>query len=82
MQLVQERIANAAMDLFASTCVLSRQDSEIQFARRNGDAAAPDHAAADLFLRQSFRRIRGFLAGLTDNDDKAVITAANGCLAR
>src|SRR6184192_400943 len=38
MQLVQERIANAAMDLFASTCVLSRKDSEIQFARRNGDA--------------------------------------------
>src|SRR5207244_2770767 len=28
MQLVQERIAGAAMDLFASTCVLSHQDSE------------------------------------------------------
>jgi alkylation response protein AidB-like acyl-CoA dehydrogenase len=82
MQLVQERIANAAMDLFASTCVLSRQDSEIQFARRNGDAAAPDHAAADLFLRQSFRRIRGFLAGLTDNDDKSVLATANSCLAK
>jgi acyl-CoA dehydrogenase family protein 9 len=82
MQLVQERIANAAMDLFASTCVLSRQDSEIQFARRNGDAAAPDHAAADLFLRQSFRRIRGFLAELTDNDDKSVLATANSCLAK
>src|SRR5881398_991783 len=82
MQLVQERIANAAMDLFASTCVLSRQDSEIQFARRNGDAAAPDHAAADLFLRQSFRRIRDFLAGLTDNDDKSVLATANSCLAK
>ncbi|PYJ69926.1 MAG: hypothetical protein DME76_07265 [Verrucomicrobia bacterium] len=82
MQLVQERIANAAMDLFASTCVLSRLDGEIQFARRNGDAAAPDHSAADLFLRQSFRRIRRFLAGLTDNDDKAVLTAAKSCLAK
>jgi acyl-CoA dehydrogenase family member 9 len=81
MQLLQERIANAAMDLFASTCVLSREDSEIQFARRNGDAAAPDHAAADLFLRQSFRRIRGFLAGLTDNDDKSVLATASSCLA-
>src|SRR5436309_13610856 len=80
MQLVQERIANAAMDLFASTCVLSRQDSEIQFARRNGDAAAPDHSASDPFLRQSFRRIRGFLGALTDNDDKAVLTAAKSCL--
>src|SRR5437660_1175643 len=82
MQLVQERIANAAMDLFASTCVLSRKDSEIQFARRNGDAAAPSDSAADLFLRQSFRRIRSSLAGLTDNDDKALLAAANSCLAK
>jgi len=80
MQLVQERIANAAMDLFASTCVLSRIDGEIQFAGRNGSSKSPDHSAANLFLRQSFRRIRGFLAGLTDNDDKAVIAAARSCL--
>src|ERR1041385_174013 len=72
MQLVQERIANAAMDLFAATCVLSRIDGEILLTRRNGNTASPDHSAADLFLRQSFRRIRGFLSGLTDNDDKAV----------
>jgi acyl-CoA dehydrogenase family protein 9 len=80
MQLVQERIANASMDLFASTCVLSRLDGEIQFTRRNGDGVSPDHSVADLFLRQSFRRIRGFLAGLTDNDDKAVMAAAKSCL--
>jgi alkylation response protein AidB-like acyl-CoA dehydrogenase len=82
MQLVQERIANAAMDLFASTCVLSRQDGEVQSARRNGQTAVPDHAAADLFLRQSFRRIRGFLGTLTDNDDKAVIAAAKSSLTK
>src|SRR5437879_901134 len=80
MQLVQERIANAAMDLFASTCVLSRIDCEVQLARRNGGTPSPDHAAANLFLHQSFRRIRGFLAGLTDNDDKGVIAAAKSCL--
>jgi acyl-CoA dehydrogenase family protein 9 len=82
MQLVQERIAGAAMDLFASTCVLSRQDSEIQLARRNGDSAPPDHSAADLFLRQSFRRIRRFLSELTDNDDKSLLTAANSVLGK
>jgi hypothetical protein len=60
--------------------VLSRIDSEIQFTGRNGNAASPDHSAADLFLRQSFRRIRDVLAGLTDNDDKAVIAAAKSCL--
>jgi alkylation response protein AidB-like acyl-CoA dehydrogenase len=80
MQLLQERIANAAMDLFASTCVLSRLDGEMQFARRNGHTPLPNHAAANLFLRQSFRRIRGFLAALTDNDDKAVIKAAQSSL--
>src|SRR5438046_7655492 len=64
MQLVQERIANAAMDLFASTCVLSRWDAELQFARRNGDSTFADHSAADLFLGQSFRHIAHFVGGL------------------
>src|SRR5436853_5460138 len=58
MQLVQERIAGAAMDLFASTAVLSRWDSEIQFAQGNGEAPSRKNTAAELFLRQSFRRIR------------------------
>src|SRR6266513_2593184 len=80
MQLVQERIAGAAMDLFASTCVLSRWDGELQFARRNGDSASTDHSAADLFLRQSFRRIRHFLGGLTDNDDKSLLATAKSFL--
>ncbi len=77
MQLVQERIAGAATDLFASTCVLSRWDAELQFARRNGESATSKNRVAELFLRQSFRRIRGFLAGLNDNDDKAVLAAAD-----
>ena len=80
MQLLQERIANAAMDLLASACVLSRQDAEIQFAQRNGSSPSSDQFAADLFLRQSFRRIRHFLAGLTDNDDKSVLVTATSVL--
>jgi acyl-CoA dehydrogenase family member 9 len=82
MQLVQERIANAAMDLFASTCVLSRQDAELQFAQRNGNSSSPDQFAANLFLRQSFRRVRHFLAGLTDNEDKLVLATANSVLGK
>jgi len=82
MQLVQERIANAAIDLFASTCVLSRHDAELQFAQRNGSSSSPDQFAADLFLRQSFRRIRHFLSGLTDNEDKSVLATANSVLSR
>src|SRR5256884_6237615 len=82
MQLLQERIANAAMDLFAATCVLSRYDAELQFAQRNGNSSSLDQFAADLFLRQSFRRIRHFLAGLTDNDDKSVLATANSILGK
>src|SRR5438874_3517363 len=82
MQLVQERIANAAMDLLASACVLSRQDDEIQFAQRNGSSSTPEQCAAELFLRQSFRRIRHFLAGLTDNEDKSVLATANSILGK
>jgi acyl-CoA dehydrogenase family member 9 len=82
MQLVQERIANAAMDLFASTCVLSRYDTELPFSQRNGNSSSPDQLAADLFLRQSFRRIRHFLAGLTDNDDKSVLATAKSVLGK
>jgi alkylation response protein AidB-like acyl-CoA dehydrogenase len=80
MQLVQERIANSAMDLFASTCVLSRWDAETQAGRRNGDSVSPDHGPADLFLRQSFRRVRAWLNGLTENDDKAVLATAQSLL--
>src|SRR5712672_2361370 len=82
MQLVQERIADAAMDLFASTCVLSRIDGEIQFGGRNGSSSSPDQFAADLFLRQSFRRIRHFLSALTDNDDKSVLATAKSVLGK
>src|SRR6202011_5252313 len=80
MQLLQERIAGAAMELFASTSVLSRWDAEMQFAQRNGESAAKTNAAARLFLRQSFRRIRRFLADLNNNDDKAVLAAADSAL--
>jgi acyl-CoA dehydrogenase family protein 9 len=80
LQLIQERIAGAAMDLFASTCVLSRWDAEMQFAQRNGESAAAKNYAAELFLRQSSRRVRGFLAGLNDNDDKETLTAADSIL--
>src|SRR5256885_8819895 len=80
MQLVQERIAGAAMDLFASAATLSRWDSEIQAAQGNGESPAQKNIAAELFLRQSARRIRNFLHGLGDNDDKFILKAADSAL--
>ena len=82
MQLVQERIAGVAMEMFASACVISRLDSELQGVGRNGAAAAGSHRAAQLFLRQSFHRMRRFLAELTDNDDKELLATANAVLGK
>lgn len=70
-QYVQERIARAAIELFACACVLSRCDFE---------GASTDRSAAELFLRSSFRRIRGWLRELRDNDDSTCTEVADGML--
>ena len=79
MQLVQERIANAAMEMFAATCVLSRWDAELTAIDRNGRDSV-DHVAADLFVRRALRKTRHFLRGLGDNDDPAMLATANAVL--
>ena len=73
-QYVQERIANAAMELFASACVLSRWDADLQAGIMHRDRAAA------LFIRESLRRVRTFLDGLRDNDDVAITAAAEAVL--
>src|SRR5438045_7327675 len=82
MQLVQERIAGAAMEMFASACVLSRLGSHVQGITKNGASAPANRRAAQLFLRQSFHRIRRFLGELTDNDDAELLATANSVLGK
>ena len=82
MQLIQERIANAAMEMFASACVLSRLDSELQGVSQNGATMPGSHRAADLFLRQSYSRIRRFLSDLTGNDDRELLATADAVLGK
>ncbi|MGI9113753.1 MAG: acyl-CoA dehydrogenase family protein, partial [Chthoniobacterales bacterium] len=53
MQLIQERIAGAAMELFASTCALSRWDAEMQSRSHNGERAPRDFTAPEYFIRKS-----------------------------
>jgi alkylation response protein AidB-like acyl-CoA dehydrogenase len=73
-QLVQERIAEAAMDLYASACVIARLDAL---------ASAPtleqerDLLIGRSFLRTANRRIKQQLASLWDHDDDATLAAAN-----
>jgi acyl-CoA dehydrogenase family member 9 len=82
MQLVQERIAGTAMEMFASACVLSRWDAELQSRARNGSDLPATNPAADLFLRRSFRKMRRFLRGLNDNDDQALLRTADAVLGK
>jgi acyl-CoA dehydrogenase family protein 9 len=82
MQLVQERIAGAAMEMFASACVLSRLDANLQGVNQNGASAPASRRAAHLFLGQSFHRIRRFLGELTDNDDGELLATANSVLGK
>jgi hypothetical protein len=82
-QAIQEPIAPAAIEIFASICVLSRRDAEIQEGdRRRGagpkrdDASGWQPAAATLFLTQSARCIRDALRQLHDRDYAAITGTA------
>jgi alkylation response protein AidB-like acyl-CoA dehydrogenase len=70
-QYLQARIARAAMNLFASACVLSRWDA----------AGEPDDVPV-LFLRNSFRGIEQALAELHDNEDVLVTAVADQALGK
>ena len=82
MQLIQERIAQVAMEMFASACTLSRLDSELQAAANNGGTPPAQRQAAELFLTQSMRRMRQSLAGMTDNDDRKILRTADTVLGK
>lgn len=73
-QLVHERIADIAIDLYVSSCVLSRLDSM--------EPSNPDASAGHYFLKMAFRRIKERFAALDDHDDAACIEAAKLALAR
>jgi alkylation response protein AidB-like acyl-CoA dehydrogenase len=81
-QLVHERLADIAMDLYAAACVLSRLDS---LAGSNGKASGDpyaDPAAGKAFLAMAYRRVKNHFAALDDNDDAAWLSAAKTTLAK
>jgi len=69
-QLVQERIAWMAMELFAAACALSRWDDELQRGDRSHDAVAK------LFLADALRHVEICSRELESNDDKLLLAAA------
>jgi hypothetical protein len=81
-QYVQERIADAACELYASSCALSRLDSLLTTGNGNPTEVARDVKIGRYFLTISARRVRQCLAALWDNDDTDTTPAADAVLER
>jgi alkylation response protein AidB-like acyl-CoA dehydrogenase len=81
-QYIQERIADAGCELYASACTLSRLDSLLASANGNRNAHSADIAAGRYFLKLADRHVRQCLAALTDNDDADTTATADAVLAR
>ena len=79
-QYVQERLADAACELYASSCTLSRLDHLLTVSNGNAAEMARDVTSGRYFLRLSDRRIGQCLAALTDNDDQETTATANAIL--
>jgi alkylation response protein AidB-like acyl-CoA dehydrogenase len=82
MQYVQERIADAACELYASSCTLSRLDHLLSYANGNPSELNRDLTAGRYFLKLADRRIRNCLAALNDNDDAMTTEAADAAMRR
>jgi hypothetical protein len=85
-ELVHERIADIAIDLYISSCVLARLDHILAGKSGNGKPAASDMyadpVAGKYFLKLAFRRIRERFAALDDNDDSSLLGCAKSMIAK
>ena len=92
-QYQQGRVADAAIELYVSGCVLRRLDWMVEshahgnhdghhtIGKRGGDSLKHDLAIGRHYLRAADRRIHRVLADLFDNDDESTTRAANAALA-
>jgi alkylation response protein AidB-like acyl-CoA dehydrogenase len=81
-QYVQERLADAACELYASSCALARLDSLMTLGNGRREEAARDIQVGRYFLKLSDRKVRQCLAALADNDDKETTRTADAVLER
>jgi acyl-CoA dehydrogenase family member 9 len=73
-QYVQERLADAAIELYTSSCVLSRLESLLNHPTPSMER---DLYLGRFYLKAANRRIKAKLAELWDNDDEATTNAAD-----
>lgn len=67
-QMLQERMANAAIDIYLATAVLSRATAAV--AKHGVDGAAADLDAARIFVPMAMRRTRRLVRALERNQDE------------
>ena len=79
-QYEQGRIADVAIELYVSACVLRRLDALLSDHHGNGAASATDVEIGRYYLLTAARRIRQNLADLWDNDDEATTNVADKLL--
>lgn len=79
-QLIHERLADAALDLYASACTLSRLDHIYQHGNGSPQQTHAEVAAGRYFLKLADRRIANTLAALRDNDDLFTVACADATL--
>jgi acyl-CoA dehydrogenase family protein 9 len=71
-QYVQERLANAAIDLFMATATLSRATAELERAGGDEEKVAAELDCARIFVHAAYRRTRRSLRALRTNQDKRI----------
>jgi len=81
-QYVLERIADAACELYAAGCTLSRLDHLRTQGNGNPTEINRDVTAGRYFLKLASRRVRHSLAALKDNDDEQTTATADAMLKR
>ncbi|MBP3958782.1 acyl-CoA dehydrogenase family protein [Gemmata sp. G18] len=85
-ELVHERIADIAIDLYVSSCVIARLDHLLAGKGGNGKSTGADPyadtVAGKYFLKLAFRRIRERFAALDDNDDASLLESAKSTIAK
>ena len=79
-QYMQERLADAACDLYAASCTLSRLDMLLGQLGSPSPEVARDIQAGRYFMTLTNRRIKQNLAALWDNDDDMTTQTADAVL--
>ena len=80
-QYVQERLANAAIDLFLCTATLARVTAELEQAGDDAGAVAGEVDCARVFVHMAYRRARRALQGLRINQDARLDAIAQRAVA-